>query len=116
VSALGPGSSLPRSHGVDDDVDGCRAGTGHALEILEHPSLDVSSELGKPSSPVDVQVELDRDCPILAADPNAPMPVQLTRDEAANAVDLTGGIRGIACENLARDAGLTLQLMTIVGA
>ena len=116
MSALGPGSSLRRSHGVDDDVDGRRAGTGHTLEILEHSPLDVSSELGKPSSPVDVQVQLDGDCPILAADPNAPMAVQLTRDEAANAVDLTGGIRGIACENLARDAGLTLQLMTIVGA
>ena len=71
--------------------------------------LDVAPELGKPGSPVDIEVQLDADRSVLAADANPAMPVQLARDEAAHPVDLAGSVGGIARENLARDAGLTLH-------
>src|SRR5439155_3003121 len=91
------------------DVDRRRPGPGHPFEIVEHAPLDVASELREPGSPVDVEVELDVDGAVLAADSNAAVPVQLARDEAAHAFDLASGVGGVARENLAGNAGLTLH-------
>src|SRR5205823_5005781 len=114
ASTRGCGSASPYlPDRVDHDVDRCRASPDHSLQVLEHVPLDLVPELGEPCAPVDVQVQLDRDAPVLAADANATMPVQLARDEAANSVDLQGGVGGVARENLARDARLAVHSISV---
>src|SRR5207248_11307811 len=102
-------SSLRRSDGVDDDVDGSGSRAGHPLEVLEHAALDVPADLGNRGTPVDVDVQLDRDAFALRGYSNAAVTVALARNEAADTLTLASDVRCIAGENLARNARLTLH-------